>query len=798
MILKKGEYTEEDPPSYFEFKYKPDHFQLWSFKAISEFDNVLVTAHTGAGKTAPAIYAIKMWLTLNPDNQIIYTSPIKTLSNQKFKEFGEYFDNVGILTGDVKINPSGNLLIMTAEILRNSLLRKSNEEVYEWNFNPEKVKCVILDEVHFINNPERGKVWEEIITNLDPSIQLVMLSATISGAENLATWISKLKRKNCYLIPTPFRPVPLNHYLFLKHELIPNELHCIKDNTSWKEGKWSETITKYKKINKNNKKKGFNYKQLFDAIEYCKNNDIMPVNVFLLNRNLTELIAKRIPFSLLNKDEITQTELIWNKYLLKYKDIYENTDQWYFIYQLALKGIGIHHSGIIPILKEIVEILYEQKLIKVLIATETFAMGVNMPTRTVIFIQTTKFDGKTKRPLRPEEYLQMAGRAGRRGLDPFGTVIILIDEDTPTEQEAKSMIMAKPQKISSKLEIGYDFILKRISFKLNNQNDDGLINYLYDEIKNTMFAEEISSKNNVLNERYEQLSNLISNSSLDPIFTDSYLELKSLENKIESQKTTFIKIPQKESKKIYKRMHEIEDQIKSNKSELINWYNIYNEKLDIENQLNFSKKQFENQIIQVLEYLKESNIIENDNEEVMLTSLGRIVSEVNECNPIILGYILSSGFLDDLQFNEIVALLSIFIADKSVEEPFISDLDISDNFTNILNEIGEFVDDKMNKESEVNNQLPFKFWSDWNLHLSMFNVVLEWTRDENIKWKDVAKLYDTFEGNFCRNILRLVNLIRNVESIALLTNNINLINKLNGYQEKLVKDIIIIDSLYLF
>ena len=234
MILKKGDFTGEKPPEYFDFKYPPDHFQLWAFQGIHRRENVLVTAHTGAGKTAPALYAIKMWLSLNEENQVIYTSPIKTLSNQKFKEFGEHFDDVGILTGDVKINPSGNLLIMTAEILRNSLLRKNNEQVYEWNFNPSKVKCVILDEVHFINNPERGKVWEEIITNLDPSIQLVMLSATISGAENLANWIAKLKNKNCYLIPTAFRPVPLHHYLYFK-----NSLHCVKDNTTWKEGKWN-------------------------------------------------------------------------------------------------------------------------------------------------------------------------------------------------------------------------------------------------------------------------------------------------------------------------------------------------------------------------------------------------------------------------------------------------------------------------------------------------------------------------------------------------------------------------------
>ncbi len=796
MILKKGNFTDKNPPEYFNFKYPPDHFQLWAFKAIHEKDNVLVTAHTGAGKTAPALYAIQMWLSQNKENQVIYTSPIKTLSNQKFKEFGESFDNVGILTGDVKINPSGNLLIMTAEILRNSLLRKSNEQVYEWNFNPDRVKCVILDEVHFINNPERGKVWEEIITNLNPSIQLVMLSATISGAENLANWIVNLKKKNCYLIPTAFRPVPLHHYLFLKHELVPQELHCIKDNTSWKEGKWSEVMAKYKKFNKNNKKKnGFNVHQLFDAIEYCRNNDIMPVNVFLLNRSLTELVAKKIPFNLLNNEEIFEVEKVWNEYLLKYRDIYETTEQWNFIYKLAIKGIGIHHSGIIPILKEIVEILYEQKLIKVLIATETFAMGVNMPTRTVIFAQTTKFDGTGSRPLRPEEYGQMAGRAGRRGLDSFGTVIILIDDETPNEHQAKNMIMASPQKISSKLSLDYSFILKRLALKLESNDSSNSVDFLFNCIKNTMFATEIDNNSKSMENQLNQINQqIVKYDKLKDNF-EEFIELQSIHDKIKNQKNSFFKIPQKESKRMYKRIDELDRKFLKNKNELTEWYNNYIEIKEIENQINFNKVIFQSQLEIVLNYLIKTNIISKD-EDYNLTSLGRIVSEVNECNPLVLGFIIMQDYLTNLEFNEIAALLSIFIADHSIEEPYISDLDIDNNFKNILNEISSMVNDKMIEETNINNNLPFKFWSDWNLHLSMFNAILEWAKEDS-KWKDVYKYYNTFEGNFCRNVLRLVNLIRNVESIAILTNNTQLVNKLEGYQEKLIKDIVIIDSLYL-
>ena len=791
MILKTGNYTEQEPPKYFEFKYEPDHFQKWGFKAISENDNILVTAHTGAGKTALALYAIAKWLSENEDNQIIYTSPIKTLSNQKYKEFGEHFSDVGILTGDVKINPTANLLIMTAEILRNSLLRKNDDQVYEWNFNPSSVKCVILDEVHFINNPERGKVWEEIITNLDPSIQLVMLSATISGAEELANWVAKLKYKPCHLIPTPFRPVPLHHYLYYK-----DNIHCVKDNTSWKEGKWSEILNSLKKDNKKKKiSKKFNMTQLFECIEYCRSHNIMPVNVFLLNRGLTEDVAKKIPFNLLDSDETSEITKLWNKHLLKYRDIYQHTDQWNFILTLAQKGIGVHHSGIIPILKEMVEILYEKKLIKVLIATETFAMGVNMPTRTVIFTQTTKFDGNGTRALRPEEYGQMAGRAGRRGIDTFGTVIILPEEEMPNEVGAKSMITAPPQKISSKLEIDYSYILKRMSLKIEEGNTESIVKYLSNSITNTMLASEV----NINSKHIEKMiTNLEEQNEIykpyEPFF-DKFIEYKNIENKLKSQQTSFIKLSPKALKKLNMEFKNLESEFSKNKDKLDEWYSNSSEINRLKSKLNFNQIQFENQIETILEFLKSSNIVSFEDDYV-LTPLGRIVSEVNECNPIVLGHIISNGYFDKLEFNEIVAFLSIFIADRSVEEPYISDLEISKNFSVMLDEISELVDNMVDYETKINNTLPYKFWSNWDLHLSMFQVIMEWSKG-TVKWNEVKHLYDTFEGNFCRNVLRLVNLLRNVESIARLVNNTQLINKLDGYQEKLVRDIVIIDSLYL-
>jgi len=784
LILDTGDYTEELPPEHFEFKYPPDHFQLWGFRAIEKLDNILVTAHTGAGKTSLALYAIAKWLK-EEDSQIIYTSPIKTLSNQKFKEFGEYFDDVGILTGDVKINPSADLIIMTAEILRNSLLRSNDEELYEWNFNPEKVKCVIFDEVHYINDGERGKVWEEIITKLNPDIQLVMLSATLTGAEKLVQWIVDLKQKDCHLIPTPYRPVPLHHYLF--HN---NKLHCVKDADSWKDGVWDDIVSGYKR-------RYFNISQLFDCIKYCNKKDILPINVFLLSRKQAQDIATKIPFNLLDHEERTRVNKIWNKYLLKYKHIYEQTSQWEFLLGLAQKGVGVHHSGLIPLLKEIIEILYEQKLIKVLIATETFALGVNMPTRTVIFTNINKFDGKEHRLLRPDEYNQMAGRAGRRGLDTFGTVIMLPPSNV-YEYEAKRMINSPPLKITSKLSIDYTYILKRIILLIDEQvdieNSDDVINYLIEQIDDTMMIRE--NREHVKGLK-EELKNVDEKYNFNDDLNDyknrwkSYIKLKE---ELELNDKTLIKMDPKDERKKIKKLKDLKKKIpKSKFDELDKWYKLtlYRGKLlkDIDNEDRVIKQQLNI----MMSYLLKLNIV-NDN--YLLTPIGRIIGEVNECNCLVLGSILKNGYLNVLDFNGIVSLLSIFIADYSREEEYVSDLGVNDELKDIINEVIDIRDEYADEEDLINRSLPFVLKSEWHTGLSMVDIMNMWVND-GIRWSDVRDMYGNYEGDFCKNVLRLVNLIRNIVSIAKLTNNIELLNKLDGCEEKLIKDIVSVDSLYL-
>ena len=873
--LKQGEYSEEEPPEYYPFSYELDNFQKYGFDAISKNENILVTAHTGAGKTALAIYGIAKWLN-SDDSQIIYCSPIKALSNQKYKEFKEKFEDrgtIGILTGDVKINPTARVLIMTAEILRNALVSSANEidDIYDFKFNTDKVKCIILDEVHYINNSERGKVWEEILSIVNPKIQIIMLSATLSKSEELAKWVGKEKQVMCKLIPTDFRPVPLNHYLYdfsreRDKEFPSDPLVCVskgkdinvaEETSGWVSGKWSEVFKSIKKFQKKNNLRYINYPGvLFDSIKYCKNNSMLPVNIFILDRNKLEKLANDIPTTFIMDDlQLAKIDKIWNNHLLPYKNVFENTKQWNIIYKLAIKGIGIHHSGIIPILKEIVEILYEEGLIKVLFATETFAMGVNMPTKTVIFYSVSKFDGNEKRSLRPEEYIQMAGRAGRRGYDSFGSVIIIPDNNLENENDSKKMIISDPQSLSSKLTIDYTFVLKRLLLHTQSKEQDELfLDYVISSLSSSLKSRSqektyaynskflnfnLKDSKAILSKNYEKLIDML-NPELKTKLTDNFQnesynisevvssyeifkEIESLKETISTDNSNFV-YQIKPDKKLVKQISKYEktliNQIKLDMNKDIsedmvidlykvmynNIKNIKELKKDKDNLKSVSDN-FSGQVKSILSFLENEGIVDSESKtgDFILTSYGRLIAEINECNPFLLGFFINNDMISEFNFEEIVGIVSILIAEYSNQEHdfrYLSDLKNNSESNNLgdvitfIENLFEYKDNLETKESILFRNLMFPFNSDWSLNLNLFEIVRKWASGV-VEWREISSEFNSFEGNFCRSILRIVNVLRNIESICKIVGNSNLLNKINGYQEKLVRGIVTTDSLYI-
>jgi superfamily II RNA helicase len=511
-------------------------FQKWAIKAIVEGDNVLITAHTGSGKTLPAEFAINYFV--KQKKKVIYASPIKALSNQKLYDMRKKFPHIsfGILTGDCKDNPEADVLIMTTEILRNTLLNKKINGgtrgaeaslcghtgacgctspklplMFEMDFEHE-LAAVVFDEVHYINDAERGSVWEQAILMLPPQVQLVMLSATIDRPEDFAGWIEMEKAKQAqaqqaqaqqaqmqevcaqkppkrmYLAPTYTRIVPLTHYMWLsvndgvvkKSAKTPYEkkiehLRHVPVPIATSDGVYNEpNYYKMKDVldylSKNNTyiKRPF---VLNDLLRYLKGEEMLPAICFVFSRKHVEQAAQEISFSLFEEDSglpaIVERECrhILASKLPNYQE-YLDLPEYKTIVGLLEKGIAIHHAGIIPILREMVELLFEKGFIRLLLATETFAVGLNMPTKTVIFAGLTKYNGSTMRLLYPHEYTQMAGRAGRRGLDTIGHVFHCVNLfELPSSTEYKHLLTGPPQKLTSKFKISFNLALAMIEAK---------------------------------------------------------------------------------------------------------------------------------------------------------------------------------------------------------------------------------------------------------------------------------------------------------------------------------------------
>jgi antiviral helicase SKI2 len=477
-------------------------FQKYAIESIVEGNHILVTAHTGSGKTLPAEFAIEHFVSKG--KKVIYTSPIKALSNQKFYEFTQKFPHIsfGILTGDIKTNPEADVLIMTAEILMNTLYMKHRKSdtsenvnknasltMFDMDFDNE-LACVVMDEVHYVNDLDRGKVWEETIMMLPRHVQMVMLSATLDSPEKFALWCetrgdnTRKPDKIVYLTTTYERVVPLTHYSFitctqgifkilkdkqLEKEIMQtcNTLHMLQDS----KGKFNDE--NYQKIHKTlsifEKKNHYVKRQhvLNSVSRHMVENNMLPAICFVLSRKALEQCAKEVTTVLLEDDSKVpylvrkECEQIIRK-LPNYQE-YLNLPEYQSMISLLEKGIAIHHAGIMPVLREMVELLFSKGYVKLLFATETFAVGINMPTKSVLFCDANKFDGTGMRMLFSHEYTQMAGRAGRRGIDTIGHVIHLTNLFRNTDSVSmKIMMQGKPQTLVSKFKISYNLLLNLI------------------------------------------------------------------------------------------------------------------------------------------------------------------------------------------------------------------------------------------------------------------------------------------------------------------------------------------------
>lgn len=456
-----GEHKRQNEARTYPFVLDP--FQDTAISCIDRSESVLVSAHTSAGKTVVAEYAIAQ--SLREKQRVIYTSPIKALSNQKYRELLAEFGDVGLMTGDVTINPDAGCLVMTTEILR-SMLYRGSEVMRE-------VAWVIFDEVHYMRDKARGVVWEETIILLPDKVHYVFLSATIPNSMEFAEWIVKIHAQPCHVVYTDFRPTPLQHYLF---PAAGDGIHLVVDEKgTFREENFQKAMASISdnvgddpsSADKSKGKKGQTYKggnkdgksDIYKIVKMIYMKRYNPVIVFSFSKRDCESLALKMSKLDFNTDDEREAlTKIFNNAIELLPDADKELPQIKNILPLLRRGIGIHHSGLLPILKEIIEILFQEGLLKVLFATETFSIGLNMPAKTVVFTSVRKWDGKGFRWVSGGEYIQMSGRAGRRGLDDRGIVIMMIDEKMEP-QVAKGMVKGQADRLDSAFHLGYNMIL---------------------------------------------------------------------------------------------------------------------------------------------------------------------------------------------------------------------------------------------------------------------------------------------------------------------------------------------------
>ncbi len=416
-----------------------DEFQKKAINLIEKNNSVIVCAPTGAGKTVIAEYVIEKCISQNKG--VIYTAPIKALSNQKFRDFTRVYDkHIGILTGDVSLNANAPVLIMTTEIFRNTLLE-----------NPQRLKnisWVIFDEVHYLDDPERGTVWEESIIFCPAHTQILALSATIPNAAQIAAWISKIHKHPIATVIEKTRPVPLVHRFQADNKIFLNTTQLGKNV-------YLPLKTKHFRKSKHMHIAANKVSSLLLSLQANKE---LPVLYFAFSRKRCEKLGYEMSrFNFLEGAEQDSLTTLF-KSLLKKFDL-EKTPSAKKLWPLISHGIAFHHAGLLPSLKEVIERLFTSRLIKLIFTTETFALGINMPAKTVVFDELRKFYGYYYADLRCRDYYQMAGRAGRRGMDQEGFVYSRINPRYISIDKIKKIIYGQPEPIISQFNISYASLL---------------------------------------------------------------------------------------------------------------------------------------------------------------------------------------------------------------------------------------------------------------------------------------------------------------------------------------------------
>jgi superfamily II RNA helicase len=869
-ICDINNYPSENEEKYKEhfakFKYPLHIFQKWAIEGIVEGQHVLACCPTGSGKSLPAEFSLDFFV--KQGKKVIYCSPIKSLSNQKFDDFSKKYEHisVGIITGDIKTNPDADVLIMTTEILLNKLyqlksgqteillnkdksggtLIKNPSTLFDMDIENE-LGCVIFDEIHMIGDPSRGHVWESSLMMLPKHIQIVGLSATLDNPEKFASWIETRcdnLDKTVYLTKKLVRAVPLTHYGFITATGVGK---VFKDKSTQEEikrnidkpfiiqdasGVFNDTnYSMMSKMLKQFDDNGIRVKRqqvLNKVAEHLVEKEMLPAICYVFSRKQLEICAHEVTTNLLEFDsKVSYTidkecEQIMRK-LPNFKE-YMNLPEYVNLISLLRKGIAIHHSGMTPIFKEMVEILFAKGCIKLLFATESVAIGLNLPVKTCIFTDIYKHDGTSIRILQGHEYAQSSGRAGRLGLDTVGHVIHLNNLFRNTNVVAyKTMMNGKPQTLKSKFKISYNLLLNLIDI---DETDYSCF------AKRSMMQGDIESQARGLNSEIDKCKQEVDRLELSFGTMRTPRDIVEKYSDLQKNKDNYANKKRKEMEKEIQKIKDNNKYVDQDVTTIQKFCEKVEELTRLKNQYEGLSNSIKNDVENVLYWLREEEFLvtltkktkvsevsvdatifddkiestitnttvvsETSVEEECLTLKGKIASCLREVHCLIFADLLLAKRLQQFDVLDLIALFSCFtnvsVPDNLMEYTLNSEDSAIKKF---IKEVANMYEDK--KELEIQEHIDTGI--DYNIHFDLIDYVAEWANCANetdcqILLDRIGTEKEIFLGEFVKALLKINNIASEMERVAELMGDVEFLYKLKQIPELTLKFVATNQSLY--
>lgn len=734
-----------------EFPFELDDFQKEACEVIDNGESVVVCAPTGAGKTVIAQHAIHR--ALEQGCRIFYTTPLKALSNQKFYDFGEKYgyDKVGLLTGDTSINRGAQVVIMTTEVFRNMLYGTNFGAVAD---NLKDVRYVVLDEVHYMNDEQRGTVWEESIIYCPTNIQIIALSATVANCDELTNWINTVHSRT-KLVNTDFRPVPLRFYYFDSSQpfkllpLLTPEGKLNKkirpERPQWAKGKDKRKKTYVKQIIQN----------LADA-------NMLPAIYFTFSRKkCDEQMEKCAGLGLNTKAEQEEIKAFIDEFIAENPHLYGNKHIEYLI-----QGVASHHAGLLPAWKNLVEKLFQKGLIKVVFATETLAAGINMPARSTVISATSKRTDSGHRMLTANEFLQMSGRAGRRGMDEVGYVTI-VGTSFQTPEEVAELVLSGSNPLESRFSPSYSMVLNLLQrFTLEESKELILKSFGYysSDFRLKPILAQIEQFDNEINERNFACPSHLSD--------DKLLEYDKLRFLYVQNRQTYKKILRQEKQKHRPLSPEVIEFGERNKADLhklqsfacdlCKHYKKHSKNIEVIKRIESKKKKLQKEIEKQKDIywnkflahravLQDYGYLQND----YPTEKGKTTSQIRAENELFLAEIIFSGVLENLTPSQLAGVIcAITTEELRIEIPYVP---FSEPVRKTLNKIRNI------KKKLAKAQANYDIDSPLNINPYFSSMIELWV--EGAEWETVTEQIDIGEGDIVRAFKRVVDVLRQLTVI---------------------------------